>query len=106
MHLIYADNNDTFDIILGSFGRRVPSYALNLLTQLLEDRIQKLRDNLNTIVGQNEPFSRPPSMDDLYEDLHWLVLIAGHVLCMETKGETSLMPLEITRCSMEQVLKN
>jgi len=41
-------------------------------------------------------------MDELYEDLHWLILIIGHVLCMESEGETALIPLEITRCSMEQ----
>jgi len=61
-----------------------------------------LRENLNTLVGQNESSSRPASMDELYEDLHWLILIIGHVLCMESEGETTLISLEITRCSMEQ----
>jgi len=79
---------------------------LPLLAQLLEDRTHKLRENLNTLVGQNESSSRPASMDELYEDLHWLILIIGHVLCMESEGETALIPLEITRCSMEQVRKN
>lgn len=45
-------------------------------------------------------------MDELYEDLHWLILITGHVLCMESEGETALIPLEITRCSMKQVCKD
>lgn len=44
-------------------------------------------------------------MDELYEDLHWLVMITGHVLSMESDGETALIPLEITRCSMKQVGK-
>ncbi|XP_011701811.1 PREDICTED: exportin-4-like isoform X1 [Wasmannia auropunctata] len=87
--------------IIGNFGREVPNHSLPLLAQLLENRIHKLRDNLNVLVEQNES-SRPASMDDLYEDLHWLILITGHVLCMESEGETALIPLDITRCSMEQ----
>ncbi|XP_011873971.1 PREDICTED: exportin-4-like isoform X2 [Vollenhovia emeryi] len=88
--------------IIGNFGRYVPDHALPLLAQLLEDRIHKLRDNLNILVEQNESSSRPASMNELYEDLHWLILITGHVLCMEAGGETALIPLEITRCSMKQ----
>lgn len=65
-----------------------------------------MRDNLNILVEQNESSSRPASMDELYEDLHWLILITGHVLCMESDGETALIPLEITRCSMKQVCKD
>ncbi|XP_012525953.1 exportin-4 isoform X2 [Monomorium pharaonis] len=88
--------------IIGNFARQVPEHSLPLLTQLLEDRIHKLRDNLNILVEQNESLSRPASMDELYEDLHWLIMIIGHVLCMESDGETPLIPLEITRCSMKQ----
>lgn len=89
-------------------GRQVPNHSLPLLAQLLEDRIHKLRDNLNKLVGE-EPISKPTSqfkstlMDDLYEDLHWLVLITGHVLCMESEGEVALIPSEIMECSVEQV---
>lgn len=88
--------------IVGNFGRQVPNHSLLLLAQLLEDRIHKLRDNLNVLLALNEPSPQPPSMNELYEDLHWLVLIAGHVLCMEAEGETALIPLEIRRCSMDQ----
>ncbi|KAL0106779.1 hypothetical protein PUN28_015377 [Cardiocondyla obscurior] len=88
--------------IIGNLGRQAPEHSLPLLAQLLEDRIRKLRDNLNILVEQNESSSRPASMDELYEDLHWLILITGHVLCMESEGETALIPLEITRCSMKQ----
>ncbi|XP_011647101.1 exportin-4-like isoform X1 [Pogonomyrmex barbatus] len=88
--------------IVGNFGRQVLRHSLPLLVQLLEDRIHKLRDNLNILAGQNESSSRPASMDELYEDLHWLILIIGHVFCMEAEGETALIPIEITRCSMEQ----
>ncbi|XP_018403866.1 PREDICTED: exportin-4-like [Cyphomyrmex costatus] len=89
--------------IIGHFGRQAPDHSLPLLAQLLEDRIHKLRDNLNLLVEQNESSSRPASMDELYEDLHWLILITGHVFCMESDfSEVALIPLEITRCSMKQ----
>ena len=34
-------------------------------------------------------------MDNLYEDLHWLVLIVGYFLADESTGETPLIPQEI-----------
>ncbi|XP_018372809.1 PREDICTED: exportin-4-like [Trachymyrmex cornetzi] len=88
--------------IIGDFGRQVPDHSLPLLAQLLEDRIHKLRDNLNLLVEQNESSSRPASMDELYEDLHWLILITGHVFCREFECELTLIPSEIMRCSMKQ----
>ncbi|GAB1860941.1 Exportin-4 [Camponotus japonicus] len=88
--------------IVGNFGRQVPNHSLLLLAQLLENRILKLRDNINVLIAQNGAVSESAAMNDLYEDLHWLVLIAGHVLCMESEGEAALIPLEIRRCSMDQ----
>lgn len=106
--LLYHGDNDIVlctHVILGAFGRQTANYSLSLLTELLEKRIQKLCDNLNVLVGQNNSLSRPDSMDDLYEELHWLILIMGHVLCVEAEGEPIIIPLEITRCSMNQVCK-
>lgn len=37
-------------------------------------------------------FSR---VDNLYEDLHWLLLISGYFLADEANGETPLIPKEI-----------
>ena len=34
-------------------------------------------------------------MDNLYEDLHWLLLISGYLLADESNGETPLIPKEI-----------
>lgn len=34
-------------------------------------------------------------MDNLYEDLHWLLLISGYLLADESNGETPLIPQEI-----------
>ena len=35
------------------------------------------------------------SVDNLYEDLHWLLLISGYLLADESNGETPLIPQEI-----------
>lgn len=91
--------------ISGNFGRQVMSHSLTLLSKLLEDRTNKLKEQLNRLVGgpQSLNISDATSIENLYEDLHWLVLIAGHVLCMESDGEVPLVPSEIMRYSMEQV---
>lgn len=40
-------------------------------------------------------------LDSIFEDLHWTILIAGHTLCMESEGETALIPSEIMQHSMK-----
>ncbi|XP_029049144.1 exportin-4-like [Osmia bicornis bicornis] len=88
--------------IIGLFGRQVPHHSLPLLAQLIEDRISKLRENLNMLVGQTESLKNN-CMIKLYEDIHWLVLIIGNILCMESDGEVALIPSAITTYDMEQV---
>lgn len=90
---------------IGHFGRQVLHHTLPLLSRLLEERTNKLKEQLNRLVGQPDSLniSGLTSAESLYEDLHWLVLIAGHVLCMEADGETPLVPADIMRYSMEQV---
>lgn len=46
------------------------------------------------------------ALDDLFEDLHWIILIAGHILCMDSYGETSLIPSEIMQYSISQNTKS
>lgn len=79
------------------------------MARLIEDRTSKLSDQLNRIADQSQPMSISSSslVEALYEDMHWLVLLAGHVLCMESEGEVALVPSEIMKYSMEQVqIKN
>ncbi|OXU22639.1 hypothetical protein TSAR_013645 [Trichomalopsis sarcophagae] len=89
---------------IGHFGRQVLNHTLPLLSRLLEDRTNKLKEQLNRLVGQPDSLniSGLTSVESLYEDLHWLVLIAGHVLCMESDGETPLVPADIMRYSLDQ----
>ncbi|XP_063971922.1 exportin-4-like isoform X2 [Diachasmimorpha longicaudata] len=87
---------------IGNFGRQVPSHSLPVLSHLLENRTNKLRQELSQLVGQPKSLNMNANLKELYEDLHWLVLIAGHVLCMESDGETPLIPSELMRYSIEQ----
>lgn len=91
--------------IIGIFGRQIPNYTLPLLAQLIEDRIFKLRENLNKLVEQVESLNtmKNDSLPRLYEDIHWLVLMIGNILCMESDGELALIPTEIMTYDMEQV---
>ncbi|XP_012280513.1 exportin-4 isoform X2 [Orussus abietinus] len=88
---------------IGIFARRVPRHSLLLLARLLEDRTSMLRNHLSTVVRQRGTnTSESSKADGLYEDLHWLVLIAGHTLCLESEGEAALVPSELMQYSIEQ----
>jgi len=79
---------------VGSFGRIIPSHALTLLTKLLESRIDQFEKYLSAVKNTRVP-SELPSMDNLFEDLHWLLLISAYLLADESDGETPLIPTEI-----------
>lgn len=83
----------------------MPSHSLVLLARLIENRTNQLREQLTRLAGQYDTLniSGSVAMDNLYEDLHWLILLAGHVLCMESEGEEALIPTEVMKYSTEQV---
>lgn len=41
------------------------------------------------------------NLDNLFEDIHWVVLIAGHVLSMDCDGETPLIPSKVMQYSID-----
>ncbi|XP_046399517.1 exportin-4-like [Ischnura elegans] len=100
---------------IGAFGRQVLSHSLPLLSRLLEERTRRLQNHLQKMMqlggGQNSgshggsivTIADTSALDCLFEDIHWLVLIAGHTCCMVSEGETPLIPTEIMHHSMEQV---
>lgn len=45
-------------------------------------------------------------LDNLFEDIHWVILIAGHILCMDSEGETPMIPSEIMQYSIQQCRKS
>ncbi|CAH8595227.1 unnamed protein product [Dicrocoelium dendriticum] len=56
----------------GSCGVAAPDYSIKLLLQLVDERIAQL------IRTHGEPVSQATL--DLYEDLHWILLVTGHFL--------------------------
>ncbi|XP_063862647.1 exportin-4-like [Scylla paramamosain] len=82
-------------VLIGLCGRQAPEYSVPLLTQLLEDRISRMRAQLTHIHTNNLTIAQNTQLDQLYEDIHWLLLIAGHVTTMDNEGETALIPAEM-----------
>ena len=74
-------------------------FSIPLLCQLLEGRLSRLHGQIQRLVQQGS-MEIDKVLGDLYEDIHWLLLISGNVLTLDTDGETSLIPPEIMRYSL------
>nr|XP_023018498.1 exportin-4-like [Leptinotarsa decemlineata] len=88
--------------VIGMFGRVVPHHTLPVLFRLLEARIDKLVEQIQVMQSRAMTISEAVALDGLFEDIHWIILIAGHVLCMDSDGETPMIPSEIMHHSLEQ----
>ncbi|XP_041128482.1 exportin-4 isoform X2 [Polyodon spathula] len=91
---------------IGMLGRIAADHCIPLLTSLLEDRVTRLHGQLQR--HQQHLLASPGSgsvdhkvLDDLYEDIHWLILVTGCLLADETQGETPLIPAEIMEYSIK-----
>lgn len=62
---------------IGLLGMQVPGYTVPLLARLLEQRTQQLQNHLQRIYTQSLN-NNTAVMDHVFEDLHWLILIAGN----------------------------
>ncbi|KAJ8985759.1 hypothetical protein NQ317_014412 [Molorchus minor] len=78
---------------MGVFGRVIPSHSLPVLYKLLEARIEKLVSHVQAMQSRAMNISEATSLENLFEDVHWIILISGHVLCMDSDGETPHDPL-------------
>ncbi|KAK5650842.1 hypothetical protein RI129_001871 [Pyrocoelia pectoralis] len=92
--------------IIGMFGRMVPLHCLPILFRLLEDRSNKLKTHLQAMQTYTMTLNDSKTLDNLFEDIHWIILIAGHILCMDSDGETPMIPSEIMQYSVRQYDKN
>lgn len=71
--------------------------------RLLEERIDKLINHIQLMQNRAMNISEGTALDGLFEDLHWIILMAGHVLCMDSDMETPMIPSEIMQYSINQV---
>lgn len=96
------DDRDVFSeqlICIGLFGRHIVDYSLPLLNRLLIDRTKKLFQLMN----QTTSSLNANDLDRINDDLHWLLLITGHVLTEEyDSDEHRTIPEVIMKFSSEQ----
>ncbi|XP_056641189.1 exportin-4-like [Diorhabda carinulata] len=88
--------------VIGMFGRVVPAHSLSVLYKLLEDRISKFVNHLQTMQIRAMNVAEADTLNNLFEDMHWTILISGHILCMDSDGETPMIPSEIMQYSIDQ----
>ncbi|XP_023408881.1 exportin-4 isoform X2 [Loxodonta africana] len=106
---LQEDDRDQFSDQLasvGMLGRIAAEHCIPLLTSLLEERVTRLHGQLQR--HQQQLLASPVSgtvdnkmLDDLYEDIHWLILVTGYLLADDTQGETPLIPPEIMEYSIK-----
>ena len=87
---------------VGNIARGIPHYSLPLLISLLEE--QTAEGYLLLLMIQQDPEVLRKSrsaLESLFEDLHWLVLVAGYTLSDVVKGEAVLIPTELMKHSIQ-----
>ncbi|KFB50065.1 exportin [Anopheles sinensis] len=90
--------------MVGFLGRQILLHALGLLAKLLEDRTRKLGTHLHMLhASKSLSISDGINLENLFEDIHWLLLISGHVMALASDGETPLVPEAIISICKRQV---
>ena len=88
------DDREVFSDQLRSVGciaRSIPQHSLPLLAQSIAQCTESCLQVLSMVQQSPESlYSQQNTLDSTYEDLHWLVLIAGFTLCDIAKGEELL----------------
>ena len=103
MDLIEDDRTTYADQLcsIGYLSRTIAAHSIPLLVSLLEQCTSECV-HIHEIIGQDKRtlFSCQNNLDSLYEDLHWLALIAGYTLCDIVRGEDVLIPVHLMRHSI------
>ncbi|KAJ0005953.1 hypothetical protein NQD34_015847 [Periophthalmus magnuspinnatus] len=91
---------------IGMMGRVAADHCIPLLTSLLEERVTRLHGQLqrtqqHLMASSDLGTVDRKVLDDLYEDIHWLILVSGYVLADDPQGETPLIPSEVMDFSIK-----
>lgn len=90
-------------IIIGMFGREHLACTLPTLCNLLEERTATLREQLLRIyTAQSVQPDDSQILSVIYDDIQWIVMVAGHVVSMNTTGEDAQIPFEIRRFCLDR----
>ena len=87
---------------IATLARHVLGEAVPFLNHLLEAKIATFMEHLCTLKEKGPLAVDSVKTENLYEDLHWIILIAGHILSDEVSGEKSLIPDEVMMYSIAQ----
>jgi len=101
-----SDNEDDEDrekfsdqlFAIGSFARHIPEYSVPLLTRLLDERVHVLQSLLEAVphtTDSQQQEQQQLALNELNEDLHWILLIITDTLTDQADGETILIPAPI-----------
>ncbi|XP_055625763.1 exportin-4-like isoform X3 [Toxorhynchites rutilus septentrionalis] len=94
-------------MIIGYFGREILSHSLPLLSKLLEDRTRSLGTQLHMLHStKTMSVVCSKTMENLFEDIHWILLVAGHVLALESVGESATIPGEVLQYCSQNIANN
>lgn len=88
---------------MGTFAREIIEHALPILAKLLEDKIRTFAMMLQSLYATNVKVTEKETsaLNNIFEDLHWLLLITGHTVGFEGDGETPLIPFELNTFSQK-----
>ncbi|XP_014251089.1 exportin-4-like [Cimex lectularius] len=90
-------------LTIGLLGRQAPGFSLPLLAKLLEDRTNALKTLLEEIASRKHDLNKAMEwLNTLYDDIHWIIMISGHVITLESVGEITMMPLDLLDHSIQQ----
>ncbi|XP_012543865.1 exportin-4 [Bombyx mori] len=90
-------------LTIGALARKAPAHCCHVLFSLLQDRSKKLESHLQLMHMGKLPVSGGEQLVNLFEDLHWILMITGHFLAIDcTEGETIMIPSEIIRYSISE----
>ncbi|XP_056292656.1 exportin-4-like isoform X1 [Pseudoliparis swirei] len=89
---------------IGVLGRVAADHCVPLLASLLEDRVSRLHGELQRTRLHLEASADPGSagrevLDDLYEDIHWLLLVSGYLLA-DCEGDAPGIPSQVMEFSI------
>ncbi|XP_060801422.1 exportin-4-like [Amyelois transitella] len=90
-------------LTIGAIARKAPAHCCHVLFTLLQDRSKRLESQLQLMHMGKLPVSSGSELVNLFEDLHWILMIAGHFLAVDcTEGETMMIPPEIITYSIRE----
>ncbi|XP_034940130.1 exportin-4-like [Chelonus insularis] len=91
--------------LVGEIGRANLNHSLVLLVRLLEERTKDFCNQLNNHNFLHQTKTSLDNLTNIYEDLHWLILISMHVLIILENEEycVKTIPSEIIKNSMSQL---